>query len=61
MFQRWHCKASLRSSFVIGRAPDIGGDAVSFREDFLRAQGLVDDRPAAEDVRLVLFAFRRRL
>ena len=36
--------------FVAGRAPNIGGDAVAFSQDFLRLQRGLNDRPAAKDV-----------
>ena len=45
---------------VARRAPDIGGDAVAFGQNFLRLQRGLDDGAAAEDVRLEFFALRRR-
>src|SRR5437667_7502870 len=38
--------------FVVGRAPDIGGDVVTFRENLLGHQRRADDRSAAKEVRL---------
>src|SRR5437762_2561228 len=34
---------------VVGRAPDIGGDVVAFRQEFLSLQRRADDRSAAKD------------
>ena len=48
----------VAEQLVAGRAPDVGGHVEPLGQDFLRAQRLADDRPAAEDVRLVLLAFR---
>ena len=43
--------------FVARRAPDIGRHVELFGQDLLRAQGFAEDRPAAENMRLVRFAF----
>ncbi len=48
----------IAEEFVAGGAPDVHGDVVAVREDVLGAQSFVDDRSAAEDVRLMGLARR---
>ena len=46
---------------VARRAPYIGRDVELFGENFLRAQRFSEQRPAAENMRLVFFALCRGL